>query len=167
MEVLCHSLGFPSWRKEKKKYPSFLFTFWLRGPLNTKISVPLTYKSSPFSFRHVVCKSKVMWCVSVLLIFHQETKWFLQCSEKLKRMKILNSATTKISMSKIGIFFFQQDTFTAVPFHHNSRSIENSALAFQTKNAWKFPGGLSDLGENIGECPAQRAKERKKEKKLI
>lgn len=28
------------------------------------------------------------------------------CSEKLKRMKILNSATTKISMSKIGIFFF-------------------------------------------------------------
>lgn len=52
-----------------------------------------------------------------------------------------------------------------MPFHHNTRSIENSALAFQTKNAWKFPGGLSDLGENIGECPAQRAKERKKEKK--
>lgn len=92
---------------------------------------------------------------------------FLQCSEKLKRMKTLNSATTKISRSKIGIFFFFSNKipFTAVPFHHNSRSIENSALAFQTKNAWKFPGGLSDLGENIGECPAQRAKERKKEKK--
>lgn len=28
----------------------------------------------------------------------------------------------------------------------------NFALAFQTKNAWKFPGGLSDPGENIGEC---------------
>lgn len=27
----------------------------------------------------------------------------------------------------------------------------NSAVAFQTKNAWKFPGGLSDPGENIGE----------------
>lgn len=45
--------------KREKKYPSFLFTLWLRGPLNAKISVPLTYKSSP-SFRHVVCKSKVM-----------------------------------------------------------------------------------------------------------
>lgn len=34
----------------------------------------------------------------------------------------------------------------------------NFALAFQTKNAWKFPGGLSDPGENIGECHAQPSK---------
>lgn len=30
-------------------------------------------------------------------------------------------------------------------------------LVFQTKNAWKFPGGLSDPGENIGECYAQQS----------
>lgn len=35
------------------------------------------------------------------------------------------------------------------------------ALVFQTKNAWKFPGGLSDPGENIGECRAQQSKKKK------
>lgn len=33
-----------------------------------------------------------------------------------------------------------------------------SAPVLQTKNAWKFPGGLSDQGENIGECHAQQSK---------
>lgn len=41
--------------------------------------------------------------------------------------------------------------FTAVP------SI--TTYVFQTKNAWKFPGGLSDPGENIGESPTQQSKE--------
>lgn len=38
--------------------------------------------------------------------------------------------------------------FTAVPFELDFFFYR---LAFQTKNAWKFPGGLSDPGENIGE----------------
>lgn len=51
-------------------------------------------------------------------------------------------------------------TSTAVPsittdFHF--------ALEFQTKNAWKFPGGLSDPGENIGECHAQQSKKKKQQ----
>lgn len=44
----------------------------------------------------------------------------------------------------------------------------NFALALQTMNAWKFPGGLSDPGENIGECPAQQSeKKQKKQQKIL
>lgn len=41
----------------------------------------------------------------------------------------------------------------------------NFAIALQTMNAWKFPGGLSDPGEDIGECPAQWSKKKTKNKK--
>lgn len=32
----------------------------------------------------------------------------------------------------------------------------NCNFVFQTKNAWKFPGGLSDPGEDIGECSTEQ-----------
>lgn len=39
---------------------------------------------------------------------------------------------------------------------HLSQLMSNLNSVFQTKNAWKFPGGLSDPGENIGECQSQK-----------
>lgn len=60
------------------------------------------------------------------------------------------------------MFILLSGTFTAVPSVTIDVNFFNFSLQFQTKNAWKFPGGLSDPGENIGECHAQQSKKKTK-----
>lgn len=76
------------------------------------------------------------------------------------------------SVTQLQPCWLQSDVHTWSTFIHSLRSTHvqqrplshwmlNFAPEFQTKNAWKFPGGLSDPGENIGECHSPESSWRK------